>query len=74
MPDTGYAAQPPATLHKSTGAAFDALVRALESGEVCALRAFAVEAGRTERAKQGFRLSEPLRAFAATTQRHGARA
>ena len=63
MPDTGYAAQPPATLHKSTGAAFDALVRALESGEVCALRTFAVEVA-AERAKQGFRLSEPLRAFA----------
>ncbi len=63
MPDTGYAAQPMAALHKSESAAFDAIVRALEAGEVCTLRAFAVEVA-AERAKQGFRLSEPLRAFA----------
>ncbi len=63
MPDSGYAAQPPAALRESTGAAFDALVRALESGEVGGLRAFAVEVA-AERAKQGFRLSEPLQAFA----------
>ena len=63
MPDTGYAAQPLVALRKGTGAAFDALVRALESGEVCALRAFAVALAE-RRAKQGFRLSEPLRAFA----------
>ncbi len=63
MPDTGYATQPPAALRKSTGAAFDALVRALDSGEVRALRAFAVALAE-RRAKQGFRLSEALRAFA----------
>ena len=63
MPDSSYAAQPPDTLRESTGAAFDALVRALESEEVRELRAFAVEVA-AERAKQGFRLSEPLRAFA----------
>ena len=63
MPDTGYAAQPRAVLRKSTGAAFDSLVRALESGEVRELRAFAVGVA-AERAKQGFRLSEPLRALA----------
>ena len=63
MSDSGYAAQPPTTLRESTGAAFDALVRALESGEVGTLRAFTVEAA-AEHAKQGFRLSEPLRAFA----------
>ena len=63
MPDTGYAAQPPAALRESTGAVFDSLVRALESGEVRELRAFAVGVA-AERAKQGFRLSEPLRAFA----------
>ena len=63
MPDGGYAAQPPAALRESAGAVFDSLVRALESGEVRELRAFAVEVA-AERAKQGFRLSEPLRAFA----------
>ena len=64
MPDTGYAAQPPAALRKSTGAAFDSLVQALESGEVRELRAFAADLA-AERAKQGFRLSEPLRALTA---------
>ena len=64
MPDTGYAAQPPAALRESTGAAFDSLVRALESGEVRELRAFAADLA-AERVKQGFRLSEPLRALTA---------
>ena len=63
MPDTGYAVQPPAAMRNSTRTAFNALVRALESGEVCALRAFTVALAK-QRAKQGFRLSEPLRAFA----------
>lgn len=63
MPNTVYAAQPLAMLHESTGAAFDSLVRALESGEMHELRAFAADLA-AERVKQGFRLSEPLRAFA----------
>ncbi len=63
MPDSSYAAQPPDTLRESTGTAFDALVRALEAGEVRELRAFAADLA-AERVKQGFRLSEPLQAFA----------
>ena len=63
MPDSSYAAQPPAALRESTGAAFDSLVRALEAGEVRELRAFAADLA-AERVKQGFRLSEPLQAFA----------
>lgn len=63
MSGTGYAAQPVSELRKSVSPAFDAIVQVLEHGRVRELRVIVAELAEL-RAEQGFRMSEPLRAYA----------